>query len=153
MNVFAFDRDPIKCADAHCSVHTRKMLVEYCQLLSTAHHVLGSGRADIYKPTHQNHPSAIWLRESKENYLWLVAVADRLGDNYAKLKGKPHLSHLMLKKLMEPPKNIPNIPMTPFAIVCNGLDLGDPIETYREYFRTQKTNLHNWIYAEKPDWI
>lgn len=40
MNVFALDRDPYISASYHCDKHVVKMIVEYAQLLSTAHRVL-----------------------------------------------------------------------------------------------------------------
>lgn len=40
MNIFALDRDPYTAASYHCDKHVVKMLVEYAQLLSTAHRQL-----------------------------------------------------------------------------------------------------------------
>ena len=40
MNVFYLDPDPVKCAKMHVDKHVVKMIVEYAQLLSTAHRML-----------------------------------------------------------------------------------------------------------------
>lgn len=40
MNIFALDRVPGRAAQMHCDKHVVKMLVEYAQLLSTAHRML-----------------------------------------------------------------------------------------------------------------
>ena len=40
MNIFYLDRDPVTCAKQHCDKHIVKMILEYAQLLSTAHRVL-----------------------------------------------------------------------------------------------------------------
>lgn len=40
MNIFALDRDPYVAASFHCDKHVVKMIVEYAQLLSTAHRQL-----------------------------------------------------------------------------------------------------------------
>lgn len=40
MNVFYPNSNPFECADEHCHVHRIKMILEYAQLLSTAHRVL-----------------------------------------------------------------------------------------------------------------
>lgn len=40
MNIFALDRDPFIAASYHCDKHVVKMIVEYAQLLSTAHRQL-----------------------------------------------------------------------------------------------------------------
>lgn len=40
MNIFYLDHDILTCARYHCNKHVVKMIVEYAQLLSTAHRVL-----------------------------------------------------------------------------------------------------------------
>ena len=37
MNIFFIDRDPVLAARYHCDKHVYKMIVEYAQLMSTAH--------------------------------------------------------------------------------------------------------------------
>lgn len=60
MNIFYTHHLPSECARDHCDKHVVKMIIEYAQLLSTAHHVLDgdSARDGIYRLTHKNHPSA-----------------------------------------------------------------------------------------------
>ena len=40
MNIFYLDHDVYKCAEMHNNKHTVKMILEYAQLLSTAHRFL-----------------------------------------------------------------------------------------------------------------
>ena len=40
MNIFYLDHDPKICAEMHLDKHSSKMMVEYAQLMSTAHRVL-----------------------------------------------------------------------------------------------------------------
>ena len=40
MNIFFLDTDPKRCAKMHNNRHCVKMILEYAQLLSTAHRVL-----------------------------------------------------------------------------------------------------------------
>ena len=40
MNVFYLDKDPVVCAEMHNDKHVVKMLVEYAQLMSTAHRII-----------------------------------------------------------------------------------------------------------------
>ena len=40
MNIFALDTDPVIAAQSHCDKHVVKMIIEYAQLMSTAHRVL-----------------------------------------------------------------------------------------------------------------
>ncbi len=39
--------------------HVIKLILESCQLLSTAHHLLGDSSKITYKATHANHPCAM----------------------------------------------------------------------------------------------
>ena len=82
MNIFYLDEDPILAAQMHCDKHVVKMILESAQLLSTAHRLLdGNKLADergLYKATHINHPSSIWVRKSSENYYWLWNLYDQL---------------------------------------------------------------------------
>ncbi len=96
MNLFYLDEDLDKCAQYHVDKHVVKMIVEYAQLLSTAHRMLDgieytdysknnrkikryrleNPNADkvIYKACHYNHPSAVWVRENKLHYQWLYRL-------------------------------------------------------------------------------
>ena len=49
MNIFYLDYDTKKCAEMHVDKHCVKMILEYAQLLSTAHRVLDGqiGRAHV----------------------------------------------------------------------------------------------------------
>ena len=63
MNIFVVDHDPFVAAKMLCDKHVVKMILETAQLLSTAHHLTGSPLAcKLYKMTHKNHPSAVWVR-------------------------------------------------------------------------------------------
>ena len=99
MNIFYLDHDVTKCAEMHNDKHVVKMILEYAQLLSTAHRVLDgtlidgysktgrkqkryvlSGNLDsiLYASTHINHPSAVWVRQSDKNYSWLFEMFESL---------------------------------------------------------------------------
>ena len=82
MNIFYLDRDPKTCAEMHCDKHVVKMIIEYAQLMSTAHRILdgdpyvsqtlGGRRIQrwkhpikkmentLYKASHVKHPSNLW---------------------------------------------------------------------------------------------
>ena len=80
MNIFYLSYDPRTAAAEHCDKHVVKMIVEYAQLLSTAHRVLDGipyydvsknnrkvkrfkldepRESNLYKACHINHPSAV----------------------------------------------------------------------------------------------
>ena len=130
MNIFYLDPNPAECAAMHNDKHTVKMILEYAQLLSTAHRFLDgnivtglseTGRKQtryvltsdlntvLYRSTHINHPSAIWVRQSLENYLWLANMLIALCEEYTYRYGKTHkverdgLCFVLLKNI---PKNL-----------------------------------------------
>ena len=106
MNVFYTNACPVEAALDHNKRHQVKMVLEYCQLLSTAHVVL-DGTQTEYKKTHENHPSAIWIRQSNEHYVWVWKCAMHLCSLYTESTGKIHATQRVLESLSNPPKAIP----------------------------------------------
>ena len=92
MNIFYLDHDPVKAAEQHYNKHVVKMILEAAQLLCTAHHLAGNPDDVPYKKTHMNHPSAVWVRSSRANYLWCYEYMLALGNEYTKRYGKKHLT-------------------------------------------------------------
>lgn len=154
----------------HNSKHTVKMILEYAQLLSTAHRVIDgtiiegtspSGRKRttyilpdtredvLYSATHINHPSAIWVRQSHNNYMWLSELLIELCKEYTYRYGKVHKVERdgLLSQLLHSPENInlsksftePTPAMPVEYIVEN-----DSIASYRNYYLQAKTHLANW---------
>ena len=93
MNIFYTHHLPSECARDHCDKHVLKMTIEYAQLLSSAHHVIDgdNARDGIYRLTHKNHPSAVWVRQSVEHYGFVRDLLFRLGGEYYHRYGKSHL--------------------------------------------------------------
>lgn len=89
MNIFYLDRDPVEAARMQCDRHVVKMILETAQLLSTAHAEL-DGESPAYKPTHKNHPSAVWVRSSAAAYRWAWRHLAALGIEYKNRYGKVH---------------------------------------------------------------
>lgn len=93
----------------HCHVHQNKMIVEYCQLLSTAHHVLDGDHAidGLYKISHKNHPCAVWVRQSNSHYHWLASLLSCLVVNNYQRRKVWHKSRELARTLRHVlPKNI-----------------------------------------------
>ena len=106
MNIFATNDCPVASAKALPNNLVIKMIVESCQILSTAHFEL-DGLQVGYKPTHKNHPSCVWTRQTRGNYRWLYNHAKALCDEYTYRTGKVHKSSELLGVLMVAPVNIP----------------------------------------------
>ena len=84
MNIFFLDKRPDNAAEMHNDKHCVKMILEYAQMLSTAHRVLDGENVhpDLYKIAHKNHPSTIWTRSSKQHYDWLFRLFRMLSAEY-----------------------------------------------------------------------
>ena len=136
MNIFVTNKCPVQSAIEHCDVHLRKMLVEVMQLLSTAHHVL-DGVSPAMKPTHVNHPSAIWVRNNNAQYYWAYAHAKALSDEYTFRTGKIHASSRFLDILAKCPDNIPQGTLGDFAMAMPDkyklLGIFDQTKAYQAY--------------------
>lgn len=156
MNIFVLSFDPRECAEWHVDKHVVKMILEYCQLLCTAHRVLDpcESHESLYKKTHVNHPCARWVRESVKNYMWLLNLLTCLFAEYEYRYGKVHASKRLLPHLKIPPDNIPLRPRTPFALAMpDEYKVGGAVESYREYYRRGKPHLHSWKMRDVPNFL
>lgn len=154
------------------------MILEYSQLLSTAHRILDgkqmigktkTGRnvkrwvlddhreSVLYSATHINHPSAVWVRQSSENYIWLSNLLLCLCEEYTHRYGKTHkvekdgLCYVLYKNI---PKNIgkngwsePTPAMPDDVKIAN-----DSIKSYRNYYIKNKIHLAKWKNRSLPEW-
>jgi hypothetical protein len=182
MNIFYLDKNPRKCAEYHLDKHCVKMILEYCQLLSTAHRVLDgketvekskTGRNVkrwileselnnvLYSATHINHPSAVWCRHSLQNYQWLHELLVELCREYTYRYGKVHKCEEigLVKALGTPPSNISTKPFTePTPAMPDACKVvGDSVTSYRRYYIMEKSRM--WSWAGKinsrsiPNWL
>lgn len=175
MNIFYLDKNPKVAAEMHNNKHVVKMILETAQLLSTAHRVLdgeqyidaSSGRRikrwklndyrelKMYKATHINHPSAIWVRQSKQNYNYLANMFYHLCKEYTYRYGKQHKCESMLDNLLEFPKNISDTAFTepPQAMPEYCKIPGDSVQAYRTYYILEKSNMLQYTRRNKPEWL
>ena len=153
MNRFILDNTPDGISQAMCDKHVVKMILEYAQLLSTAHHEI-DGEQVGYKPTHKNHPCAKWVRESNNNYNWLYCLFAALSDEYTHRYGKVHLTWKKLSEtLREPPKGIPIGHLTPLPqCMPEEYHHESTLTAYRTYYKEGKANLLSWTKREVPQW-
>jgi len=185
VNIFYLDNNVYKCAEMHVDKHCVKMILEYSQLLSTAHRFLdgveiienkyvpGSLPARwrkckiwklndhrdsiLYKATHINHPSARWVRQSPENYIWLANMLIALCEEYTHRYGKIHkverdgLCYVLLKNI---PHNIGNSGFTqPTPAMPDDVKIsGDSIASYKNYYIKNKGHLAAWKKRNIPEW-
>jgi hypothetical protein len=102
MNIFYIHEDPRDAARDLCDKHM-KMLLESAQMLSTAVRILlpKENHERIYRATHVNHPSNIWVRESRQNLTWTLRHADEISKEYTKRYGKTHKSMSVVKNCFD----------------------------------------------------
>ena len=155
MNIFYLDKRPDDAAEMHCDKHCVKMILEYAQMLSTAHRELDGNVPDIlYKSTHKNHPSTIWTRSSKQHYDWLFRLFRMLSAEYTLRYGKFHKTWNKLGKILETaPKNIKNNGwVDPPQCMPDHCKKPDTIDAYRNYYLTEKASFSTWNYSKQPTW-
>lgn len=195
MNIFALDNDPKVAAQMHLDKHVVKMIIEYAQLLSTAHRLrdgrevameLPSGKKQklwllsneqivletranpftdsrvtkyyivdpmCYSLSHQNHPCAIWCRETDSNYMWLFRLFQETSAEYTHRYGKIHKTWSDVGPfLSQPPRNIPAADLTPLpqAMGEEFKVKDDPIQAYRNYYLGPKAAFARWTNRSTP---
>ena len=176
MNIFYLNKDPKTCAEMHVDKHCVKMILEYAQLLSTAHRFLdghesitlsASGRKKktwslddnrnnvLYSATHINHPSAIWVRQSQENYKWLFSLFIELMREYNYRYGKIHACMRLASTLKDAPHNIPigNFTEPTPAMPDHYKVAGDSIQSYKNYYLGDKQRMFSWKNRPTPQFI
>ena len=155
MNIFVLDTNTKKCAQYHNDKHVVKMILETAQLLCGVHHVVESGYEVPYKLSHKNHPSAIWARECMENYIWLCDLGIELCEEYTYRYGKRHKSQDIIEWcLTHKPNLVYKSDLTPFALAMpDECKVGDAVDSYRQYYRTEKRKIGVWKNREIPDWF
>jgi len=146
MNIFYLDHNPRLAAEYHCDKHVVKMITETCQLLSTAHHEFKSSNEILMKPTHKNHPSAIWVRESANNYMWARDLLKYLIEEYDIRYGKKD-KFLRAREIitLDPPVNLLYKGMTEIKLAMPDDCKKDcPVESYRTYYLLHKKTFAKW---------
>lgn len=180
MNIFFLDKNVKRCAQYHVDKHVVKMILEYSQILSTAHRVLdgelitetvnvkNSNKtrrrktykldscmdAILYRATHINHPCVKWTMESDKNYIWLYWLLESLHAEYTYRYNRCHKSIALLSSLEKLPNNIrKTYKNTPVALAMpEEFKCNEATEAYRQYYMHGKRHLANWKNRSIPSW-
>ena len=154
MNIFVLDQDPIKAAQQHNDKHCVKMILEHCQMLSTALRVHSNDSLDgIYKQAHLNHPCSKWVRETRSNFKWLVEMTEELFKEYTRRYGKSHKSYLIFQRCKNCIEVIPDGEMTAFAqAMPDEYKNTDAVQAYRTYYLKDKREISKWKMGNVPSW-
>tara|TARA_B100000519_G_C14119456_1_gene379705 strand:+ start:15 stop:578 length:564 start_codon:yes stop_codon:yes gene_type:complete len=180
MNIFYLHENPRECAKLHCDKHVTKMIVEYAQLLSTAHRVLNgeqyidssSGRRikrwklddvemenNLYKASFINHPSAVWVRASEDNYrylanLWYELCLEyeyRFWHNAKKHKTFQTLQHYLplIPKNIDHNKGLTEMPQC----MPDDVKADNAVDAYRNYYVQYKKSFAKWTDRPTPNFM
>ena len=173
MNIFYLHEDPWRSAELHCDKHVVKMIIEYAQMLSTAHRMLdgnqytdsSSGRRIqrwelensnmdevLYKASHINLPSTRWVRENAVQYQYAYDMFTALCDEYTYRYGKIHKTDTRLRFILnEIPELIPVGNLTIFKqAMPNHVKHANPILGYHAYYRQYKRHIAIWSKRDIP---
>ena len=152
------------------------MIIEYGQLMSTAHRVLdGKEYIDLtannrkikrwllpdsrenilMKASHINHPSGVWARQSDSNYTWLCQMWYALCKEYTYRYGKIHsVETRLVDTIFRLPNNIsegvftePTPAMPDECKIVN-----DSLASYHKYYNEKKTRFAHWTKRATPNW-
>jgi hypothetical protein len=152
------------------------MIIEYAQLLSTAHRIrdgqeyydlTANGRKikrwrlpddreqRLMKASHINHPSNVWARANHLNYKWLYEMWVHLLDEYTYRYGKVHACARLRDVLAKLPEKIPvglcETEPTP-AMPDDCKIVNNSLASYHKYYNEKKTRFARWTKRPAPNW-
>ena len=157
VNVFYLDNDPKVCSTYHNDKHCVKMILEYAQLMSTAHRVLDGNDANdlVYKATHKNHPSTIWARTNGSNYEWLYELFVDLSNEYTYRYGRVHMTDEKLRELLnEIPRNMElGTWRQPPQAMPDDVKTESSLEAYHKYYAVYKKDFAVWTDRPVPEFM
>ena len=153
------------------------MIIEYAQMLSTAHRILdgtwyidsSSGRriqrwrlpnsnmdGVLYKASHINHPSTQWVRENAIQYQYAYDMFANLCDEYTYRYGKVHMTDTKLRDLLDQlPKNI-TLGEWSEPPQCMPDDVkveNDSLSAYHKYYAVYKKGFAKWTDRPVPTFM
>lgn len=175
MNIFCLDSDPVIAAQLMCDAHTNKMIVESAQMLANCFKLTTLSGVEVprtqkgtaRKHSYYNHPCSIWVRESLENYQWLVDHASSLiyERTFRNPTCNPHFTEGFIDwcdGAIPDNMNTSNYELTPFAIAIsddsacrakvNNFNTLDTVSKYRQYYKYDKP-FAKWTNRKVPDFM
>lgn len=155
MNLFVTSNCPTESAKALDDLRLNKMLLETCQLLSTALHL--NGYKGPYAITHQNHPITVWVASNYKNYLWTLEHFIALYNERKQRTGKEHKCWEHYYELMTNRFKIPKHreERDPFVNCTPFKDVNNVIKAYRmtlEYKWDNDLKIPTWTNSSPPIW-
>lgn len=177
MNIFILDESPVAAAQYQHDRHVVKMIVETCQMLSTALRIeqrlawrymaLFDEQPKVseylmktlYKPTHANHPCNMWARATPANFTWLTQHLCALLNEYEhRFPNRQHACCRLRDLFVDVAATLrcSSASRAAFAICAGEYSIaGDAVASYRNLYLKEKIfqNHVKWTNRSRPDWI
>ncbi len=177
MNIFYLHKEPEVSAQLHCDKHVVKMIIEYAQMLSTAHRMVDgeqyyglskNGRRIarwrhpnsnlenvLYKASHINHPSAVWVRENAIQYQYMYDMFTALCDEYTYRYGRVHMTDEKLRDVLN---HIPDkMPLgewrEPPQAMPDDVKSESSLDAYHKYYKHYKKDFAKWTNRDVPQFM
>jgi hypothetical protein len=119
----------------------------------------GNAYADacrLYQKAYMNHPMTVWVRTSKENYVWTHHLFYHLHEEFKFRRGKTHASIRLLLPLAQVPFSIDTHLFTPVPqCMPDEYKNDDLIVAYRDYYKYKESLgiVHYRWGRPRPDWM
>ena len=162
MNIFILDENPQIAAKMTLNKHTVKMPTESMQMICTNLRLLGYENELPMKSVMKNHPSTIWARKSKENFMWLWKHCKALCKEYSYRyydrthKVEEYMDTLTKEGIISFIGNVhfAEQGLTPHALAMpDECKIGSAVESYRDYYINVKSHIAVWKEpAKAPHW-
>lgn len=180
MNIFFTSNCPVECAKYLDDKRIVKMCLETAQMLSTAlyetnseiftKHEFTSIKSKKVKealyyngikiplPTHKNHPSNVWARQSQDNFMWLCQHFKALLTEYTNRYNKIHKCSVLYDVFIENKHVFSSKTLTPFVNCAanaehklNFKHMDNVHDAYKEYLKKRwKTDKRIPTFYKKP---
>jgi hypothetical protein len=182
VNIFLLSKDPMQAAQQMCDRHINKMIVESCQMMSTAMRSIFPVTYKTFQEMrdapeslfrfpapfdigtgHYNHPCTMWVRKNEMNLSWLASHTQALIQEKRKRWDTSHLysEFVSIMETSSPKDSISIHSFTPvFSIpVLKQLanrsgyqNLDAQVVLYRMYYVLEKYKIARWEWTPTPTW-
>lgn len=160
MQIFILDNNIRLNAIYYCDKHVVKIITELCQIMSTVYRKHSSNLLMpdfIFKSTHEKHPCVLWCGKNISNFCYCIELSEALYNEYQYRYNKPE-KHTRAKQIIDYFKMIiPALPCEPLSLFAQAIPeqykSDNAVESYREYYRKEKSHLFKWTKRPIPEWI
>lgn len=167
MNIFFLDKNCVSAAHTLADIHVGsknrggKMIVESTQMLTNCYsldqllYAPKTKNGLVRKHSYYNHRCSKWVRNSIDNFEWLLGHALAMVQEKMYRGGNHHFCDTFLQWAKE---NVPNLPQNGFTkpalAMPDEYKNDDPVIAYRKYYNEYKRNTIDmqWTRRKPPAW-